>query len=70
LSKSILASLRRRVLASGDVRNPTGNVSMSYGSGLIFYVLGSLAVGFCLWCIPGRGAAAAPPPPDRGPGGH
>ncbi|HXQ52297.1 MAG TPA: hypothetical protein VN802_14470 [Stellaceae bacterium] len=43
---------------------------MSYGSGLIFYVLGSLAVGFCLWCIPGRGAAAAPPPPDRGPGGH
>jgi hypothetical protein len=45
---------------------------LSFGLGLVFYILGSAAIGICLWCIPGRGGAAASPPADHGHGhaGH
>jgi hypothetical protein len=39
---------------------------MSFGLGLILYILGSFAVGLCLWCIPGQGRAPAAPPHDHG----
>jgi hypothetical protein len=43
---------------------------LSFGLGLVAYILGSVLIALCLWCIPGRGGAAAPPPADHGHGGH
>jgi hypothetical protein len=38
---------------------------LSFGLGLVFFILGSVLIGVCLWCIPGRGGAR-PPAPDHG----
>jgi hypothetical protein len=43
---------------------------LSFGLGLILYILGSAFVGLCIWCIPGRPGAAPPPSPGHGHGGH
>jgi hypothetical protein len=42
---------------------------MSFGIGLLCYVLGSVAVAICLWSIPGPGGEAQPQP-DPHHGGH
>ena len=39
---------------------------MSFGVGLILYIAGSILVGICLWCIPGKGGAPAAHPQDHG----
>jgi hypothetical protein len=40
---------------------------MSFGVGLVLYILGSILVGVCLWCIPGKGSVPnAAAPQDRG----
>ncbi|HUK60857.1 MAG TPA: hypothetical protein VLV50_16630 [Stellaceae bacterium] len=39
---------------------------MSFGVGLVLFILGSVGIGVCLWCIPGKGGAAAAPPQDHG----
>ncbi len=39
---------------------------MSFGVGLVLYILGSILVVICLWCIPGQGRAHAAPPQDHG----
>ena len=44
---------------------------MSFLTGLVIFVLGSVLVGVCLWAIPGPGGGA-PPAADQGGhhGGH
>jgi hypothetical protein len=42
---------------------------VSFGVGLICYVLGTVAVAICLLAIPGRGGAVAAPS-EHGHGGH
>ena len=39
---------------------------MSFGLGILFFCLGSIAIGLCILAIPGRGVAAAP----QGEAGH
>jgi hypothetical protein len=39
---------------------------LSFGLGLVFFVLGSVVIGICLWCIPGRASGARPPAADHG----
>jgi len=67
MSSLKLASPRGAVLASPGVRFQPQGGALSFGIGLVCYVLGTLAVGVCLLAIPGRGGAA---PPDHGHGGH
>jgi tetrahydromethanopterin S-methyltransferase subunit D len=44
---------------------------MSFGLGLVLYILGSVLIGICLWCIPASGGAPAAPAGDQhGHGGH
>jgi len=45
---------------------------MSFGLWLVIYILASVAIGLCLWAIPGRAGAAPPPAPHdgHGHGGH
>ena len=44
---------------------------MTFGLGLVLYILGSVLIGICLWCIPGSGGAQpAPPAGQHGHGGH
>ncbi len=38
---------------------------MSFGVGLVLYILGSILAGVCLWCIPGRGGAPTAVPPQN-----
>jgi hypothetical protein len=42
---------------------------LSFGVGLVCYVLGTVAIAVCLLAIPGRGGTA-PAPPEHGHGGH
>ena len=43
---------------------------MSFGVGLVLYIIGSVAIGVCIWCIPGRGGAAPASHDAHGHGGH
>jgi hypothetical protein len=44
---------------------------MSFGAGLLLYVVGSIVVAICLVAIPGPGGAGgAPGGPSHGHGGH
>lgn len=39
---------------------------MSFGVGLILYVLGSVLIGICIWCIPRDAGASHAAPQDHG----
>ena len=41
---------------------------MSFGVGLLCYILGSILVGVCLVAIPGPGGGEAAPGPEHGQG--
>ncbi|HXP31027.1 MAG TPA: hypothetical protein VN832_08050 [Stellaceae bacterium] len=43
---------------------------MSFGLGLLCYILGSILVGVCLVAIPGPGGGEAGPEHGHGPGSH
>jgi hypothetical protein len=43
---------------------------LSFGLGLVLYLIGSVAIGVCIWCIPGRGGASVPPADAHDHGGH
>lgn len=43
---------------------------MSFGVGLIVFILGSIAVAVCLFAIPGPGGGTAGEAQDHGHGGH
>jgi hypothetical protein len=39
---------------------------MSFALGLVLYIGGSVLIGICLWCIPGRGGTEPAPPASHG----
>jgi len=43
---------------------------LSFGLGVICFVLGSVAIAICIAAIPGRPGAAPAAPADHGHGGH
>jgi hypothetical protein len=57
------------MIASAPVQEQQERI-MSFGLGLVLFILGSVAIGVCIWAIPGRAGAAAPPSTDHGHGGH